>query len=78
MFSNVPLKSDDEILFVTGNGAGYGNPFERDPAFIQADVLGELLSVEQARIHFGVVICEKSFEIDLTATAKLRAEGAMI
>ena len=76
MFSNAPLKTDDEVLVITGNGAGYGNPFERDPALVLADVQDELLSVEQAKALFGVAISEKTLELDLAATEKLRAKGA--
>lgn len=76
MFSNVPLKTGDEIMVITGNGAGYGNPFERDPALVQKDVQDELLSVEQAKTYFGVVIAGNSLEVDQAATAALRAEGA--
>lgn len=76
MFSNVPLKTDDEILVITGNGAGYGDPFERAPESVLADVQDELLSVEQAKTHFGVIISGDSLEINLAATEATRAKGA--
>jgi len=76
MFSNVPLKTDDEVLVITGNGAGYGNPFERDPALVLADVQDELLSVEQAETFFGVIIAGKTLDLDLAETRGLRAKGA--
>lgn len=74
LFSNAPLKPDDEIMVVTANGAGYGNPFEREPAAVLEDVLDELLSPEQARDLFGVVIADGV--VDAAATNAMRQEIA--
>jgi N-methylhydantoinase B len=76
MFSNVPLKNDDEVLVVTANGAGYGSPFERDPKLVLSDFLDELLTAEQAAEEFGVVINAADKDVDQTATKALRAQGA--
>jgi N-methylhydantoinase B len=72
LFSNVPLKEGDEVLVITGNGAGYGNPFEREPDGVLEDVRDELLSIEQAAEHFGVVISGSQMAVDLAATTSLR------
>lgn len=74
LFSNAPIAENDEVLVITGNGAGYGNPFERALAAVLDDVMDELLSVDQAREHFGVVISGDA--IDEAATTALRLEGA--
>ena len=74
MFSNVPLHPGDEVLVITGNGAGYGDPFERDPEKVLEDVRDELLSVEQARKEFGVVIYGTPTAVDDRATEALRKE----
>ena len=71
LFSNAPLSEDDEILVVTANGAGYGDPFERNPAAVLDDVLGELMSPEQAEEVFGVIISDGA--VDASATSNLRA-----
>ena len=74
MFSNANLKTDDEVLVITGNGAGYGNPFERDPELVLKDVIDELLTENQAKEHFGVIIkMENDLKhIDFNQTEKLR------
>jgi len=66
------LKPDDKIMVITANGAGYGDPFERDPHAVLTDFLEELLSSEQAESLFKVVISKE--KVDVAATASLRQE----
>jgi N-methylhydantoinase B len=65
-------------------GAGYGDPFERDPSAVMNDVVNGYVSVEAAERDYGVVIkstkradeqvsLPRHFSIDATATAALRA-----
>ncbi|MCL1631576.1 hydantoinase B/oxoprolinase family protein [Sporolactobacillus sp. CPB3-1] len=57
--SKVPYKKTHagEVLEIVGPcGGGYGNPFERAPESVLADVLDEYISLERARKEFGVVI----------------------
>jgi N-methylhydantoinase B/oxoprolinase/acetone carboxylase alpha subunit len=68
------MNEGDEMLFVTPSGGGYGDPLERDPALVLADVLDELLTVEDAREHYAVVLTPDGREVDEAATAALRAE----
>jgi N-methylhydantoinase B len=72
-FSNLQLERDDEILLITANGAGYGSPYERDPALVLADYVDALLDVEQARSVFGVEINGETLAVDEDATRALRA-----
>ena len=37
-------------------GGGYGNPVERDPAAVAADVLDGLITVQDAQRDYGVVL----------------------
>ena len=55
-----------------GGGGGYGDPLERPIETVRTDVFKGYISVEFARREFGVVIDPKSFEVDKTATQKLR------
>jgi len=51
-----PLRRGDVARMVTGVGGGYGHPGEREPGAVQQDVRNGLLSVEQARDVYGVVL----------------------
>ncbi|HYX89974.1 MAG TPA: hydantoinase B/oxoprolinase family protein, partial [Myxococcaceae bacterium] len=55
----------------TAGGGGYGNPFERDPALVLADVRDGLVSLEHARQEYGVAIVGE--QIDEAETRRLRA-----
>jgi N-methylhydantoinase B len=68
-------KKDDVFRMVLAGGGGYGNPLERDPERVAADVREEKLSVEYARREYGVVLDERSLEVDRVATAALRRQG---
>ena len=50
-----------------------GNPYERNSGKVLQDVKNELVSVEAARRDYGVVIDEKTLELDLEATKRLRS-----
>ncbi len=55
-------------------GGGYGDPLERDPQRVLADVLDGKVSVDYARSGFSVVVREG--QVDEAATAALRAAKA--
>jgi len=52
--ASVLLEPGDVVRAVTGNGAGYGDPRERDPELVRADVLDGLVTVDEARAAYGV------------------------
>jgi N-methylhydantoinase B len=62
-------------IIMTAGGGGWGNPLERDPELVRADVLDELVTLEEARAGYGVVIDPSSLQVDLEATAKMRGCG---
>jgi len=64
----------DVISFCSAGGGGYGDPWERDPAAVESDVLNGYVSIERAREDYGVVIDPAAVEVDLEATMKLRKE----
>src|SRR5438309_2062876 len=53
-----------------GGGGGFGDPFERDPELVAADVAAGLVSPERAREVYGVAIEKRA--IDTKGTAALR------
>jgi N-methylhydantoinase B len=54
----------------TAGGGGYGDPYDRDPERVLADVLDGLVSTEQAREAYGVAI--EDSRVDAAATSALR------
>jgi N-methylhydantoinase B/oxoprolinase/acetone carboxylase alpha subunit len=62
-------------MSTAAGGCGYGDPFTRDPEDVREDVIDSYVSIENARLDYGVVINPESFEIDIKATQKLRNKG---
>jgi N-methylhydantoinase B len=54
--NRAPLKRGDVIRTMTGGGGGFGNPRERDPELVRADVLDRHLTPEAARQRYGVEV----------------------
>jgi len=65
------LRRGDILRIETGGGGGYGPPFARPAEAVLEDVLQGLVSVEAARVEYGVVVARHA--IDAAATAVLRA-----
>jgi N-methylhydantoinase B len=61
------------VITVTAGGGGWGDPLERDPALVLADVREEFVSRESARDDYGVVIGADDLVVDEAATQDLRA-----
>ncbi|MCP2276253.1 N-methylhydantoinase B [Nocardia amikacinitolerans] len=70
-FSGLILKAGDALRFVIGGGGGWGDPLEREPARVAADVRAGLVSPEFAAAGYGVVLV--GGEVDEAATSAQRA-----
>jgi len=68
---HVHVEKGDLVVFDTWGGGGWGNPLERDPEAVVADVRKGLVSTDGAR-RFGVVIGANG-RLDDDATRQLRA-----
>jgi N-methylhydantoinase B len=66
------LAPGDRVRFVLSGGGGYGDPLEREPERVLADIEQGYVSIEQAEIDFGVIIDPSRMEVDIEATAALR------
>lgn len=53
-----PFSAGEEIRCESAGGGGWGNPLERDPERVREEVLNEILTREQAREHYGVLIAD--------------------
>jgi N-methylhydantoinase B len=56
-----------------GGGGGYGNPLERAANKVQEEVKNGIISIDQAREKYGVVVDPKTYEINTEETNKLRS-----
>jgi N-methylhydantoinase B len=66
-------RTGDRIHFQSAGGGGYGNPLERDPEAVEADVFNGYVSVEQARADYGVAVDPVTLRVNLEETDKVRA-----
>jgi len=63
-----------DTFIVTGPaGGGYGNPLQREPARVLADVLDGFVAVDTVRAVYGVVLTA-DYRVDEAATAALRGD----
>jgi len=68
----VPLADNDVLMVEFGGGGGWGDPLKRDPKMVLEDVIDEYVSVKSALDDYGVVIDEKTLQLDQDATADCR------
>jgi N-methylhydantoinase B len=69
--AHFPVPLDAEVIVRTGGGGGWGDPLDRDPALVRADVAEELVSLAAAREQYGVVFTD-GLHVDDKATNELR------
>jgi N-methylhydantoinase B len=67
-----PVPIDSEVIVRTGGGGGWGDPLEREPAQVRADVIEELVSRHVAEEDYGVVLRD-DLTLDEAATARRRS-----
>jgi N-methylhydantoinase B len=63
------------VRTMTGGGGGYGNPQDRPPDEVLADVVDGYVSIEGARRDYGVAIDRATMTVDEAATRELRTTG---
>jgi N-methylhydantoinase B len=66
------LENDSVVYMRTASGGGYGDPLNRDPARVLADVANGIISMDTARDVYGVIIDVMRQRIDAPATEELR------
>ncbi len=65
------LRHGDALAYSFQGGGGFGDPIDRDPLDVAADVVDRYVSAEQAGLMYGVVLNDGG--VDDTATAARRA-----
>lgn len=69
------IRRGDLFRHVAAGAGGWGDPFQRHPQAVLADVLAEKVTLAQARDAYGVVIDPQTGQIDEVATQRCRASG---
>jgi N-methylhydantoinase B len=71
-----PVLRGQIVRVVTTGGGGWGDPLEREPALVLADIVEGRVSIEWARDDYGVVLAgvgTANVAVDETATVERRA-----
>lgn len=74
--NEIRVKAGDILFHVPHGAGGFGDPFERDPAKVLADVLDEKITPDYAEREYGVAVHIESETIDLGRTRMLREAAA--
>jgi N-methylhydantoinase B len=69
--SGFPVEADDVLLMESSGGGGFGDPLERDPARVAADVAEGYVTPGAAERVYGVVL--RGAAVDAVATTGRRA-----
>jgi N-methylhydantoinase B len=69
---NLEMKYGEVLRWIAAGAGGWGDPLERDVHLVKNDVRNEKVSIRRAREVYGVVIDEKTMEVDLLKTQRLR------
>jgi N-methylhydantoinase B len=69
----MPIRGGQAIRHVTAGAGGYGDPLERDPARVLADVANGKVTPEAAAREYGVRVAGPPWRLDAAATDRLRA-----
>ena len=75
-FTGHTLVAGSAIEIVVPNSGGYGDPFERDPELVLADVLDGFTTAELAERDYGVVLDLERGRVDEPATRRLRERAS--
>ncbi|OFZ89261.1 MAG: hypothetical protein A2V78_00040 [Betaproteobacteria bacterium RBG_16_64_18] len=70
------IKTGDIVVKLSSGGAGVGDPWQRPIENVVSDVVREMVTVEAARLIYGVVLDPVTLRLDEAATRKLRSSPA--
>lgn len=64
IYPRYPLNKGDVVKLVTATGGGYGDPYKRPADQVAQDVKNGYITAAQAYESFGVVVNEKTYEVE--------------
>jgi N-methylhydantoinase B len=68
----IVLHPGDQLWEYIAGGAGYGDPLDRDPELVRADVLDGKVSRKSAQEVYGVVLFAEASTVDEVGTKERR------
>ncbi len=69
----IPTREYDIVIYNMSGGGGYGDPLERDPELVRADLERGAISADTASLVYGVEADQTTLEVDVAATEACRA-----
>jgi len=69
---NLAVQAGDRVIFRTAGSGGWGDPLERAPRDVRADVARRLISPGMAEAGYGVALAGDNLEVDSRGTEDLR------
>jgi len=75
-FNEISVRAGDVLVHVQQGTGGYGDPFERDPQRVLADVIDGKHTSAYAEREYGVAVDLSTETVDLARTAVLREAAA--
>ncbi|MEJ8574992.1 hydantoinase B/oxoprolinase family protein [Microbaculum marinum] len=66
------VHTGDRVTVRPAGGGGYGNPLDREPERVLADLRDGYISEASARDHYGVIVDTATWTVDAAATAERR------
>jgi N-methylhydantoinase B len=70
--SAVPMFGGDEFVHIQAGAGGHGDPLDRDPEKVRADIENELITPSYGEAVYGVIL--RASRVDLDGTERKRAE----
>ncbi|MBX9975188.1 hydantoinase B/oxoprolinase family protein [Cytobacillus firmus] len=64
IYPRYPLNKGDVVKLVTATGGGYGDPYKRPADKVAQDVKNGYITVAQANESYGVIVNEKTYEVE--------------
>lgn len=64
IYPRYPLNKGDVVKLVTATGGGYGDPYKRPADKVALDVKNGYITAAQAKESYGVIVNEKTYEVE--------------
>ena len=73
----IQLEAGDHVIYRSNGGGGFGDPLERDPTSVLADVTAGWVSQGKAEKVYGVALVATNGKMEIDASATLSNREAL-